>query len=173
MQKIWTGKLTESPLGVIWVAVSDQGLVSVSYGNEASDLARRRGFVEPQLSFERTSQALQQIEEYLQGERQKFTLSIDWTGLTPFQKQILEATCNIPFGETTTYKALALQAGKPRAARAVGRAQALNPMPLVIPCHRVVGTDGGLHGYNGPQGVQTKAWLLAMERRVRSGGDLH
>jgi methylated-DNA-[protein]-cysteine S-methyltransferase len=69
----------------------------------------------------------------------------------------------IPYGHVTTYGDLARQLGVPRAARAVGRAQATNPMPLVIPCHRVIGSDGGLHGYGAGDGLQTKAWLLHLE----------
>jgi len=167
MRKIWTGQLSASPLGPIWVAVSELGLVSVDYGKLQGDFART-SFQGPQFEIEQTALPLQQIEEYLLGKRQAFTLPIDWSGLTSFQRQILEATCEIPYGGTTTYKALAMQAGKPGAARAVGRVEALNPMPLVIPCHRVVGTDGKLHGYAGPRGVETKAWLLKLEQQAQS-----
>ena len=84
--------------------------------------------------------------------------------LSPFQQAALRATCAIPRGQTCTYAQIAAQIGRPRAARAVGRAEATNPVPLVIPCHRVVGTDGGLHGYGMAEGLKTKEWLLRMER---------
>ena len=83
--------------------------------------------------------------------------------VTPFQVEALQATYNIAFGQVATYKEIAHQIGKPRAARGVGRAEATNPMPLVIPCHRVIGSDGGLHGYGGRGGLRTKAWLLRLE----------
>jgi methylated-DNA-[protein]-cysteine S-methyltransferase len=84
--------------------------------------------------------------------------------MSPFQVQALQLTLNIPYGQTSTYKEIALRLGKPLSARAVGRAEATNPIPLVIPCHRVLGSDGGLHGYGGPGGIKLKAWLLALER---------
>lgn len=167
MKKIWIGQLTDSPLGSIWVAVSEQGLVAVGYGvkgNVQIQQLQGKGYMEAHDFLDRTSAPLQQILEYLHRERRDFSIPIDWSGLAPFQKQVLQVTCQIPYGETTTYKALAQQLGKPRSARAVGRAVALNPMPLVVPCHRVIGSDGRLHGYNGPEGIKTKAWLLALEK---------
>jgi methylated-DNA-[protein]-cysteine S-methyltransferase len=108
--------------------------------------------------------ACQQLSEYLSGERQAFDLPIDWEILPVFQRRALEATFAVPYGKTTTYASIASQLGKPRAARAVGRAEATNPMPLVLPCHRVLGSDGKLHGYGGPGGIGMKEWLLELER---------
>jgi methylated-DNA-[protein]-cysteine S-methyltransferase len=88
---------------------------------------------------------------------------VDWSLLRPFQQSVLRATYAIPFGETRTYKEIAEQVGHPNAARAVGRAEATNPMPLVLPCHRVIGMDGKLHGYGMAEGLITKAWLLKLE----------
>ena len=85
--------------------------------------------------------------------------------LTGFQRLALQATFAIPYGRTATYAEIASQLGNPRLARAVGRAEATNPMPLVLPCHRVLGTDGKLHGYGGPGGIGMKEWLLALERQ--------
>ena len=121
--------------------------------------------------FEETGNFPRQIQEYLSGERTTFDLEIDWTLITPFQRQVLELQLAIPYGETRTYAQLAAQLGKPRAFRAVGRAGAMNPVPLIIPCHRVVGSDGSLRGYGAPGGIQTKAWLLALERqgKMKSG----
>ncbi len=87
--------------------------------------------------------------------------------LRPFQQAVLQATYEIPYGETRTYKEIAERIGRPRAARAVGRAEATNPMPLVLPCHRVIGVDGKLHGYGLGEGVKTKEWLVKNGR----GGD--
>jgi len=84
----------------------------------------------------------------------------------PSSRAVLQATREIPYGETRTYKEIAERIGRPRAARAVGRAEATNPMPLVLPCHRVIGMDGKLHGYGLAEGVKTKEWLLQMEGAV-------
>jgi methylated-DNA-[protein]-cysteine S-methyltransferase len=158
--------LPESPLGVIWAAVSERGLVAVQVGSSREDFVeslRRLGFTDLVFDSPRAASFLGEIAAYLEGRRQDFDLPIDWSVLTPFQQQVLRATCAIPYGQVTTYGDLARQLGKPRAARAVGRAQATNPMPLVIPCHRVVGADGGLHGYGAGEGLSTKTWLLNLE----------
>jgi methylated-DNA-[protein]-cysteine S-methyltransferase len=104
------------------------------------------------------------MTEYLKGKRRDFTFAIDWSTLKPFQRNTLRAVFSIPYGETRTYAEIAAQIGHPNAYRAVGRANATNPMPLVVPCHRVIGTDGKLHGYGGGDGLPTKEWLLKMER---------
>jgi methylated-DNA-[protein]-cysteine S-methyltransferase len=114
----------------------------------------------------RVAEMADQLRDYLKGQRREFTIPIDWSVLRPFQQSALQATFAIPFGETRTYGELAHQIGHPRAARAVGRAEATNPMPLIIPCHRVVGADGKLHGYGGGEGLPTKEWLLKLEGAV-------
>jgi O-6-methylguanine DNA methyltransferase len=111
-----------------------------------------------------TADALRQLSEYLNGNRRQFTLPLDLSGMTPFQVQVLNLTTQIPYGQTSTYKRIAVQLGKVNAARAVGRVEATNPIPLVIPCHRVLGSDGSLHGYGGPGGIKLKAWLLELEQ---------
>ena len=101
--------------------------------------------------------SLNQIKEYLMGKRQEFDLKIDWSVLaSDFQRDALRAVFSIPYGETRTYADIAAQIGHPQAFRAMGRANATNPMPLVIPCHRVIGTDGKLHGYGGKGGLKTR-----------------
>jgi len=114
----------------------------------------------------RISKAARQIKEYLTKKRKVFQLDIDWSLLRPFQQKVLKITCSIPYGETRTYSEIAHRLGNHRAARAVGRAQATNPMPLVIPCHRVIGVDGKLHGYGAGKGLATKEWLLLREGAV-------
>jgi methylated-DNA-[protein]-cysteine S-methyltransferase len=165
--EVYTGKADPTPLGPVWVAVSERGLVAVEIGSTQDEFnaylrrMRSEGHYDP----DRTAQATRQIREYLIGERREFDLIIDWSAMTAFQEAALRLTLAIPFGQVTTYSEIARQLGKPLAARAVGRAEATNPIPLVIPCHRVLGADGGLHGYGAPGGVKTKAWLLELEGR--------
>jgi len=115
------------------------------------------------LTGERTAPVLAQLAAYLEGRAPHFDVAIDWSVLSTFQQQVLQCVLDIPFGQTRTYHDIAIQIGQAGAARAVGRANATNPMPIVIPCHRVLGADGKLHGYSGPGGVETKAWLLKLE----------
>ena len=103
------------------------------------------------------------MEEYLRGKRRVFELPLDLEGYTPFAMQIMAACRAIPFGGVRTYCQLAAEVGRPKTARFVGNTMARNPLPLVIPCHRVVGSDGRLHGFAAPGGLATKAWLLKME----------
>ncbi len=166
MDKLYIGQTGKTPLGRFWLAASDLGLVAVEWG-----LTRAEFEVYLTKRFKRTvkyapghvRQAAKQLKEYLSGRRRAFTLVIDWTVLRQFQQSVLHATYEIPYGETRTYKEIARHIGRPRAARAVGRAEATNPMPLVLPCHRVIGMDGKLHGYGMAEGVKTKAWLLKLE----------
>jgi O-6-methylguanine DNA methyltransferase len=169
MEILYINEVSPTPLGSIWVALSPRGLVAVEIGanQEAFQRSLRRRFpgYEIHLDSQRTAEACRQLADYLQGNRRDFTLPIDWSAMGQFQEQALQLTLAIPYGQTTTYGEIARKLGRPRAARAVGRAEATNPMPLVIPCHRVVGADGGLHGYGAPGGIQTKAWLLLLEGR--------
>jgi methylated-DNA-[protein]-cysteine S-methyltransferase len=166
---VYIGKINATALGPIWVAVSDRGLVAVEISSEQLTLNKQLiqlGFQEIVIDLGKTSPALQQISEYLKGERETFEIPINWSVLTPFQERALRATYEIPYGQVATYGEIARQLGNSRAARAVGRAEATNPMPLVIPCHRVVGADGGLHGYGAGEGLATKAWLLELESKI-------
>ncbi|ATW27229.1 methylated-DNA--[protein]-cysteine S-methyltransferase [Candidatus Formimonas warabiya] len=103
------------------------------------------------------------LEEYFQGKRRELDFPLDLSGLPPFQRKVLEATGKIPYGETRSYQWVAQQAGSPRACRAVGGALGKNPVPILIPCHRVVGSDGSLCGFSGPGGLDQKKRLLELE----------
>jgi methylated-DNA-[protein]-cysteine S-methyltransferase len=164
---IYIGLLPSSPIGPIWVAVSELGLVAVDWSMSQADFAQQveQRFHRQVIDAESTTaEARRQISEYLLGNRSQFNLPLDLIRMSPFQIQVLRLTSNIPYGQTATYKEIALQLDKPLAARAVGRAEATNPIPLVIPCHRVLGSDGSLHGYGGPGGIKMKAWLLKLEQ---------
>jgi methylated-DNA-[protein]-cysteine S-methyltransferase len=159
---IYIGELNGTPVGDLRLAVSDQGLIAVEWANTQPDFD---SYLRP---FEPDVVALyaDQLREYLEGKRREFTFPINWSIFRPFQKEALQRVFNIPYGETRTYLEIALEINRPRAYRAVGRANATNPMPIVIPCHRLIGTDGKLHGYGGGEGLKTKEWLLKMEGAV-------
>ncbi|MBS1252750.1 MAG: Methylated-DNA--protein-cysteine methyltransferase [Anaerolineales bacterium] len=109
-----------------------------------------------------------QIRRYLAGEPVEFDMPLDWSGHTAFLQEVWRITCSIPYGKTRTYAELAEAAGRPRAYRAVGQAMATNPIPLVVPCHRVLRSDGGMGGYAG--GLDMKERLLEMERAASLRG---
>ncbi len=117
----------------------------------------------PQQAFQHASNAMEQILEYLDGKRKFFDLPIDWFFSTPFQKKVLEITQSIPFGELLTYGQIAAKLGKINASRAVGGALGRNPMPIIIPCHRVVAANGSLTGFSAAEGLLTKQFLLELE----------
>ena len=179
--RLCTAAIPNTPLGPLCVAVTSRGLTMVVFHDDQdrlfAEFKRRFGdALHSRLERYSTNQALpvearvaqsaaEQLNAYLEGRCRDFQLPIDWSGLTKFQTQALRATLAIPYGQTSTYGEIARQIGRPKSARAVGRAQATNPMPLVIPCHRVLGSDGGLHGYGGRGGLATKAWLLELESK--------
>ncbi|MCK5645708.1 MAG: methylated-DNA--[protein]-cysteine S-methyltransferase [Anaerolineales bacterium] len=158
--------LQRTPVGQVLVAVSNQGVVGVEIGmSERAFIDHVSSiFNEPILrSKSATSSAFEQLQEYFDGKRKVFDLPVSLNHLTPFQRRVLEATMEISFGSVSTYGEMARNLGKHRAARAVGQALARNPIPIVIPCHRVLGSDGGLHGYSGGEGIRTKKFLLQFE----------
>jgi methylated-DNA-[protein]-cysteine S-methyltransferase len=165
---IYIGELNGTPLGDLRLAASDFGLVAVEWADSQSALdaylARLNRPVQP--DTKKIKPYAKELAEYLEGKRHAFTIPIDWTFFTPFQREALQAVYRIPYGETRTYIDIAREINRPNAYRAVGRANAMNPMPLVIPCHRVIGIDGKLHGYGGGEGLPTKEWLLKMEGAV-------
>ena len=156
------GELNATPVGDLRLAVSDQGLIAVEWADTQPD------FDSYLIPFETDVVApyIEELREYLEGRRRDFTFPIHWAIFCPFQREALQAVFKIPYGETRTYSEIAAEIHRPRAYRAVGRANATNPMPIVIPCHRLIGTDGKLHGYGGGEGLKTKEWLLRMEGAV-------
>jgi methylated-DNA-[protein]-cysteine S-methyltransferase len=168
IKRIYIGAMEQKVVGTVCMAVTEHGLAAVGIGESResfNERLKRMGFNELIMDQERLTSPLSQMSEYLDGARHAFDIPIDWSVLTPFHQEALRATLAIPYGQTRTYAHLARQVGRPRAARAVGRAEATNPMPVVIPCHRVIGSDGKLHGYGAGEGLKTKAWLLELEGR--------
>ncbi len=168
MIKIYIGELNGTPLGDLRIAASDLGLVAVEWVDSQPELFAY--LLRLKRSIEHGQKMIhpyaKELGEYLKGKRHEFTFAIDWSTLKPFQRKALKAVYAIPYGETKTYAEIAAEIGRPHAYRAVGRANATNPMPLVIPCHRVIGMDGKLHGYGGGDGLPTKEWLLKLEGAV-------
>lgn len=162
-QPLWMGSIGHDRLGPVWVALSPAGLVAVLMKGTEEAMRRHLAPATAELDQERVQPVLTQIVDYLEGRRRAFDVEIDWSAVGPYQATVLRLVWSIPYGQTRTYGDIAQELGQPGSARAVGRANATNPMPLVIPCHRVLGTDGRLHGYGGPGGVVTKAWLLQLE----------
>lgn len=156
----------DSAIGPITLACTTLGLSEVFLGSAApAGHSSQNG---PSILRE----ASRQINEYLAGGRREFNLPLDWQSIRAFQREVLALTFAIGFGEVLTYGEVARRLGKPAASRAVGAALGRNPMPIVIPCHRVVAANGALTGYSAADGIQTKAWLLTLEGRKIVGQKL-
>jgi len=153
-------KTIESPVGELKLFASDQGLVAILWENDSPRRVRLGEAVvddrHPVLV-----ETEKQLDEYFAGKRKTFSVALDMRG-TCFQKNVWEALVAIPFGETRSYGQLAQQLGNPRASRAVGAANGKNPVSIIVPCHRVIGSSGKLTGFAG--GLDTKARLLELER---------
>lgn len=152
-------KTVPSPVGVLKLVASDKGLTAILWENDDPKRVRV-GFVEERPDHPALLRAERQLNEYFAGKRTKFDLDLDFVG-TEFQKRVWAALLAIPFGETKTYGQIARELGKPSASRAVGAANGRNPLSIVAPCHRVVGSDGDLTGFAG--GIHSKRYLLALE----------
>lgn len=175
--------LGRSPLGTVYLAAGKRGLLAVGLATDERSFARRvarASGTAPVRSPEHLRDARRQMQEYLSGKRTSFDLKIDLRGTTPFQRSVLEAVRRIPRGTVLAYGDLASRLRRPHAGRAVGQALARNPLPVLIPCHRVVSQNGELRGYLGDR-IGLKAKLLALEgvpmqenrcqMLTRSGGD--
>ena len=155
----------DSPIGTLLVATTRKGLVRISFHSEAEDLvldelARR---VSPRVvkAPGKVAPVARELDEYFAGHRQAFDVPVDWSLVGPYARKILRATAAIPFGQVSTYREVARKAGNPAASRAAGNALGSNPIPVVVPCHRVLRTNGGLGGYAG--GLEVKELLLRLE----------
>jgi methylated-DNA-[protein]-cysteine S-methyltransferase len=158
----WT--VTDSPVGQLVLAATPAGVVKINFGGEdemVDDLARR---ISPRVLRvpRRLDVVRRELDEYFAGQRQEFDVPLDWQLSRGFRRIALdELARGVPFGHTVSYKQLAEQAGSPKASRAIGSAMATNPIPIVVPCHRVLARNGTLHGYTG--GLHRKQHLLQLE----------
>jgi methylated-DNA-[protein]-cysteine S-methyltransferase len=173
-----------SPIGPLFVAATDDALVEIEFskGRTEQDLRRHlieRGFEPRPLaaapgdgtgpSRRVIDRAAQQLTEYFGGTRNQFDLPLDLSGLPSFTREVLTATAGVPFGKLDTYRGIAAQIGKPSATRAVGNALNRNPIPVIVPCHRIIRSDGSAGGYGG--GLDIKFRLLALEGVMLNGGN--
>jgi methylated-DNA-[protein]-cysteine S-methyltransferase len=151
--------VVDSPVGQLHVAATDRGLCRISYFGDAweEDLARRFGVRVLRAPLD---EVRRELEEYFDGGRRAFDLPLDLR-VAAFPAAVLRELARVPYGRTETYGALAAKAGRPGAARAVGTVMNRNPIPIVLPCHRIVGADGSLTGYAG--GLEVKRRLLRLE----------
>jgi O-6-methylguanine DNA methyltransferase len=170
METLYTARV-ETPIGALRLASTESGLAYVELPRAAG--CGMAGWLHHHLpsvrrveSREHNRAAIEQILEYLAGERKEFDLPLDLRG-TDFQRQVWDELRKIPFGDHRSYREIAVAVGRPKAVRAVGAANGSNPVSLVVPCHRVINSDGKLGGYAG--GLELKARLLAMESHA--GGD--
>jgi methylated-DNA-[protein]-cysteine S-methyltransferase len=155
----------ESPLGPLLVAVSEDGVCEVSFARNDGESSfhrdlRQRGF-EPVEDGAEVGPVIQQLNEYFSGQRVQFDLPVDFSGMTPFTRTVLSATSAVPFGGLSTYQEIARRIGRPKATRAVGNALGRNPIPIIVPCHRIVRSDASIGGYTG--GLDIKQHLLSLE----------
>jgi methylated-DNA-[protein]-cysteine S-methyltransferase len=155
----------DSPVGPLYVAVSDRGVVDISFGqgipeDRFRELLMERGF-KPVSDPKAASLVTRQLNEYFAGRRHEFDVPVDLSGISPFTKSVLTATAHVPFGQVRSYQDIARTIGQPTATRAVGNSLNRNPVPVIIPCHRIVRSDHSLGGYGG--GPDKKQILLKLE----------
>jgi methylated-DNA-[protein]-cysteine S-methyltransferase len=156
---------TESPLGPLLIATTRRGLVRVAFPRERPDdvLNDLVVKVSPRVleAPAKLDEVRRELDQYFERERREFDLPLDWRLSHGFRNEVLHELLRVPYGETATYAEMAARAGNPRAYRAAGSACGSNPMPVVVPCHRVVASGGGLGGYGG--GIDVKKYLLRLE----------
>jgi methylated-DNA-[protein]-cysteine S-methyltransferase len=156
----------DSPVGKLLLATTPRGLVRLAYldgEDEAKVLERLAATVSPRVlaAAWRLDEPRRELDQYFAGRRREFDIPLDWRLTRGFARRVLEATARIPYGFTATYKQVASEAGNARAFRAAGNALGSNPIPIIVPCHRILHSGGGLGGYTG--GLEKKRVLLAVE----------
>jgi methylated-DNA-[protein]-cysteine S-methyltransferase len=154
---------TESPIGTLTIVVSPRGLRSIYFPHHTARDAAILNDISADDQHRDIVRAVSQLDEYFSGDRQVFDVALDLVG-TEFQQMAWRALAEVPYGQTATYAQQAAHIGRPKAVRAVGGANRMNPVPIVLPCHRIVGSNGSLTGFAG--GLDTKQWLLHHEHGV-------
>jgi methylated-DNA-[protein]-cysteine S-methyltransferase len=159
----------DTPLGRMRLSATGRGIVRMVLPTENADevlehLARKVSSRILRVSTPTITAARRQLDEYFEGSRRTFDVPLDWTLTRGFRREVLRATAQIPYGQTSSYRQVATVAGSPDAVRAAGSALANNPLPILVPCHRVLRTDGGLGQYLGGQAAKTR--LLTLEKAV-------
>ena len=160
----------DSPVGTLLLAATPRGLVLVSYADDEAGidaaLAQLARSVSPRVlsAPPRLDRARRELDEYFAGARERFELPLDWQLTVGFCRRVLRSTARIPYGSVSTYAHVAADAGSPRGSRAAGNALGANPLPIIVPCHRVLRTGGKLGGYTG--GIERKLTLLGIEGAV-------
>ncbi|RUP38012.1 MAG: methylated-DNA--[protein]-cysteine S-methyltransferase [Acinetobacter sp.] len=152
----------DSPVGALKLVAHDQALVAVMWDNEDHKRVRLAELIEDR-QHPMLLRVKKQLEEYFTGQRQQFDLPLDFQG-TDFQQQVWQALLTIPYGEKRSYKDIAVQIGNEKAVRAVGAANGRNPISIIAPCHRVIGSSGALVGFAG--GLDKKQILLSLEQQI-------
>lgn len=154
----------ETPVGVLGIAVEADAICRISFGRLPEETVRAAEYEEKETELHR--EAKRQMEEYFSGERQAFDLPLVIRKGTDFQRRVWEALREIPYGETRSYKQIAEAVGSPKGCRAVGMANRNNPIPIIIPCHRVIGSNGSMVGFmGGEKRIDMKEQLLLVERK--------
>ena len=167
-QTTYSYKTMKSPVGRLKLVASQRGLAAILWENDDPKRVRLAPLVEDE-NHPVLLEAERQLNDYFAGKLRKFSLRFDFAG-TEFQKEVWRALAAIPFGETRSYGEIARQIGRPKAVRAVGAANGRNPISIIVPCHRVIGSNGKLTGFAG--GLETKAFLLKTEseKSIRKDG---
>jgi len=155
----------ETPVGPLLLAATTHGLVRIAYGDPDRALDQLARKLSPRIleAPKRLDIVRRELDEYFARKRTRFDVDLDWALVSDFGRRVLGATAAVPYGETATYGQVAGAAGNPKAARAAGRALNTNPIPIIVPCHRIVGASGALVGYAG--GLERKVSLLQLESR--------
>jgi methylated-DNA-[protein]-cysteine S-methyltransferase len=166
MDKTFKHTIVNTQRGWFGALSSPRGLVRTTLPQPSRELALEslgKELAQSVLSPEAFGKLVSDLQLYFTGKPVVFSCQLDFSDATPFHRQVWETTCEIPHGETRSYAWVAREIGRPAAARAVGQALGKNPLPIVVPCHRVIASDGSLCGFGG--GLEMKKWLLDLERR--------